>query len=125
MNTTDITGRDGFIGTKALVYAIACIQNLPRRWQEGSDMTDMALLARSLTTTEGLAQVAIGVESHMRVEIEMFPDLEHDDIDAARTLYEFHISKLRAQRSAWKLESDQSQHEAKALLLSVAELTSN
>lgn len=37
----NITGRDGYIITKALAYAIAHIQSLPFEKQERSDMMDM------------------------------------------------------------------------------------
>jgi hypothetical protein len=40
----DITGRDSYILAKALAYAVACIDSLPREKQEVSDRDDMAVL---------------------------------------------------------------------------------
>lgn len=69
---TDITGRDGDIQAKALVYGIAAIQALPREKQEWSDMNDMRTLARAWVDAESLALIAHGVERHMGVNVDMF-----------------------------------------------------
>ncbi len=38
---TDHTGRDAYIVTKAICYAIVSIDSLPQAWQEASDRDDM------------------------------------------------------------------------------------
>ncbi|MFG1399900.1 hypothetical protein [Roseixanthobacter pseudopolyaromaticivorans] len=60
----DITGRDGFIEGQAFVYAIACIQGLPPKKQERSNMADMARIVRATTSPEELALLVYGVEIH-------------------------------------------------------------
>ena len=45
---SDVTGRDRYILIKALVYAIAAIDNRPASQQERSDRDDMARLLASL-----------------------------------------------------------------------------
>jgi len=55
-----VTGRDGYVLIKALVYAIAFIDSLPEKQREVSDRDDMVALLNHLTpnpvTVEQLAQ---------------------------------------------------------------------
>lgn len=95
----DVTGRDDFVMAKSLVYSIACIQSLPVRYREDGDMLDMVRTARSKMDMETLARIAIGVERHVRIEIDMFPDLEPNAINAERIEYEMHISQHRKERA--------------------------
>ena len=46
-NTASVTGRDGFIITKALAYAITMIDSLPAEKQEWSDRQDMVAIMKS------------------------------------------------------------------------------
>lgn len=48
----NVTGRDGFIMTKALAYAITTIDCLPRDQQEGSDRDDMLDLLCAMVPDE-------------------------------------------------------------------------
>lgn len=50
-NIAGITGRDGAVSAKALVYAISTIQSLPVERQEWSDMCDMCAIARTIDPT--------------------------------------------------------------------------
>lgn len=44
---TSVTGRDGYITLKAMLYAIASIQSLPEENREYGDLQDMLLLVRA------------------------------------------------------------------------------
>ncbi|MBZ9939436.1 hypothetical protein LB518_24330 [Mesorhizobium sp. BR1-1-16] len=70
-----VTGRDGYVLAKALLYAIDAIQHLPREMQERSDMVDMCALARAVHGG-GLADALIFVEAHTGREIDLWPDDE-------------------------------------------------
>lgn len=75
--TASVTGRDGYITNKALLYAIAHIQSLPPELQEWSDMYDMCLLARARLGVHTFAQ-AIGVESHTGRPFTLWPEREEE-----------------------------------------------
>lgn len=67
---SQITGRDGYIVTKALAYAILAIDSLPRARQERSDRNDMLSLLISRVGPDGyLAHVLGNAEAHMEVEL--------------------------------------------------------
>lgn len=44
---SSVTGRDGYITLKAMLYAIACIQSLPEADREYGDLQDMRTLVRA------------------------------------------------------------------------------
>lgn len=50
--TTDVTGRDRHIITKALAYAIEAIDALPDRWQEKGDKADMKKLLEAMVPSD-------------------------------------------------------------------------
>ncbi|TCK31225.1 hypothetical protein EV667_1331 [Ancylobacter aquaticus] len=64
MSDTEISGRDWFVEGKALTYAIAYIQSLPKERQEWSDMQDMIRILRAKVSPETLALMAYDVEIH-------------------------------------------------------------
>jgi hypothetical protein len=72
-----ITGRDGYIMSQALVYAIGYIQNLPREKQEWSNMVDMCEIAR--TQFNGFLGVhAVSFYFHTGMRVDLFPDIEEN-----------------------------------------------
>lgn len=81
MTKTSITGRDGYIQTKALVYAIGQIQSLPDHKQEWSDMYDMCQLLRAHLGPAELASYAVGVEWHTGNPVNLFPE-DGEDLSA-------------------------------------------
>ena len=72
----NVTGRDDFIEAKALIYAIACIQNLPEERQEWSDMRDMCAIARTIQPGM-LGSLIYETQRHTGTVIDIWPD--HDD----------------------------------------------
>lgn len=78
----DITGRDGFILRKAVLYAISTIQVLPHERQEWSDLRDMKALARALLP--GLRErdfMADNVARHTGVRPDLTPGAEDEGDD--------------------------------------------
>lgn len=67
-----ITGRDGYILDKALIYAIAHIQSLPEHKRERSDMEDMCALAKA-SGSPFILQSLLGVEWHTGIKAELWP----------------------------------------------------
>jgi hypothetical protein len=55
----NVTGRDRYIITQALAYAIAVIDRLPPDWQESSDLADMKRLLEHLVPNGAKRQIAI------------------------------------------------------------------
>jgi hypothetical protein len=83
--TETITGRDGYIVQRALIYAIAHIQSLPLEAQEGSDMADMCAIARAHDAV-AMGMYAGHVSDHTGVTVELWPgEALHDcwDLDWA------------------------------------------
>jgi len=70
---TDVTGRDSYIVHKALAYAIATIQNLPKQRQEYSDMLDMCAL---LKANPAACIFILEAQNHMGVPINLDPEQE-------------------------------------------------
>jgi len=68
-----VTGRDGFIIGKALVYAVARIQSLPDEKQEWSDMSDMCAIARA-GDARGVGLLAAGVYEHTGALVDLWPN---------------------------------------------------
>ena len=67
MNKT-VTARDGYIINKALAYAIAWIDSLPKEQQEASDRCDMvAILISRIPSPRQRAVLASGVQCHTGV----------------------------------------------------------
>jgi hypothetical protein len=76
-STQSITGRDAYIMSQALVYAIGHIQNLPREKQEWSNMVDMCEIAR--TQFNGFLCVhAVSFYFHTGMRVDLFPDIEEN-----------------------------------------------
>lgn len=71
-----VTGRDGYIIGKALVYAIAQIQSLPARRQEFSDMCDMCALVRAIGVDPW---TVAGVQRHVDRTVDLNVDRERSD----------------------------------------------
>ena len=68
----DVTGRDSYIMTKGLAYAIAAIQSLPEHLREESDCDDMISLLCALVPDERVREhIAEGV----RADLGRRPDL--------------------------------------------------
>ena len=62
----NVTGRDGYIITKALAYAIEAISSLPAAWQENGDQNDMKRLLESLVPNDTQLQHLLrGVRAHL------------------------------------------------------------
>jgi hypothetical protein len=65
--TSDVTGRDGYIVCKALTYAIETIEALPKKWQEWSDKEDMITLLEAISpNADERAMMRTAVRSHMQ-----------------------------------------------------------
>lgn len=72
-----ITGRDGYIVCKALAYAIAYIQSLPKERQEYSDCCDMVeLLRHYMPDALSLTLLAKGVDAHTGTTPDLVGDIE-------------------------------------------------
>lgn len=72
-----VTGRDSYIQAKALIYAIAMIQSLPKDRQEWSDMRDMCAIARTIDPTS-LANLIYQTQRHTGITIDIWPDRDED-----------------------------------------------
>ena len=59
MTDENVTGRDRYIITQALAYAIAVIDRLPPDWQESSDLADMKRLLEHLVPNSAKRRIAI------------------------------------------------------------------
>ena len=70
---TSVTGRDGYIVTKALIYAIAHIQSLPEERQEFSDMLDMCSIALASSGAIFLPAHVSTVLNHTGVRVNLWP----------------------------------------------------
>lgn len=81
---TSITGRDGFIVNKALLYAIAHIQSLPEERQEWSDMRDMCAILKAYDSPFTLPTL-MNVEHHTGLVPNLWPEADEDlsDCDKA------------------------------------------
>ncbi|MCM2504106.1 hypothetical protein NDN16_10525 [Aureimonas altamirensis] len=75
--SNDITGRDGYIVTQALIYAIAHIQNLPEEDQEWANMRDMCRLVRA-STSPFIPQFMLSVKNHTGTLPNLWPEEEGD-----------------------------------------------
>lgn len=75
-----ITGRDGYITVKALVYAVACLQSLPDDRAEYSDMADMCEILHASDLPESLLDmILLSVEHHIQRDVDLFPSEGMDD----------------------------------------------
>lgn len=89
-----VTGRDGYIAAKALVYAIARIQSLPEEWQEYGDMLDMcSLVQESKLPQSMLDMIVYGVERHVQHEVDIYPS---EDMDKERAAMRARIDAMKA-----------------------------
>ena len=62
----NITGRDGFIPTKALAYAIIAIQIRPEEFREESDLNDMRSILAHLVPDEASREAKLSsARSHL------------------------------------------------------------
>lgn len=59
--TSSITGRDGYILTRALAYAISAITALPTYLQARSDLADMQALLRARCPVDGVRENFLAV----------------------------------------------------------------
>ncbi|MBD9493186.1 hypothetical protein [Ensifer sp. ENS01] len=107
-NIEGITGRDNAITAKALIYAIAAIQNLPPERQEWSDMRDMCAIARTIAPGS-LAKLIFETKSHTGTAIDIWPDSDADlderDIrekKAFKFALDTHVAELERQWAAFK-----------------------
>ncbi|NKJ97101.1 hypothetical protein GFM14_37360 [Rhizobium leguminosarum bv. viciae] len=98
-----ITGRDDYIQAQALIYAIACIQNLPQDRQEWSNMRDMCAIARTIAPGN-LAKWIFDTQRHTGTVIDIWPDHDEDLTDGERRekkAFKFalstHVSELERQ----------------------------
>lgn len=63
--------RDALVTFKALLYAIGCIQSLPKDQQERSDMVHMCAIARRFNAP--LSVMLWSVEHHIGHKIDLWP----------------------------------------------------
>lgn len=99
-----ITGRDGYIVRKALLYAVASIQNLPPEKQELSDMADMCRILRA-DIYPFAPHMVLSVEWHTGSRPDLWPEPEEyltpedraqrDEFNAATAAFK------EAQARAW------------------------
>lgn len=88
------TGRDGYITLKALVYAIAHIQSLPRDRQEYGDMLDMCdLVYENRLPQEMLDIIVYDVERHIQHEVNLYPS---DGMDKERAAMRARLDASKA-----------------------------
>jgi hypothetical protein len=126
-----LNGREGYIVMKALIYAVARIQSLPRDRQEYSDMIATCALVResapamfSSTAPERFASFVWEVESHVGHEIDLWPSEGGDGINGAYTDEELDtkeslralITAMEAQRAANPIELNAPQSEVVAFI---------
>ncbi|MFK4256446.1 hypothetical protein [Agrobacterium tumefaciens] len=76
-NIAGVTGRDGAVKAKALLYAISTIQSLPVERQERSDMCDMCAIARTIDPAS-LAKLIFDTQAHTGTKIDIWPDSDAD-----------------------------------------------
>jgi hypothetical protein len=82
VNTTiNITRRDDYIESQALVLAIGYIQSLPRKQQQWSNMNDMCKIARAKFYPTAIADHVATLYFSTSALITLFPDDEDDTID--------------------------------------------
>lgn len=94
----NITGRDDYIVSQALVYAMAQIQSLPPGKQERSNMCDMARLVRRITTPDWLVLIADGVRHHTGVDVEMWPGARTSEDEQERDAFTKRLAGFASQR---------------------------
>ncbi|RCW83461.1 hypothetical protein [Paracoccus lutimaris] len=95
-----VTGRDGYIVVKALIYAIARIQSLPEDRQEYSDMLDMCTVLHDLDFPQSmLDMIHSDVEHHMQREVDLYPG---EGMEAERKATRARIDAERARIDAMK-----------------------
>lgn len=75
--------RAHLVQTKALLYAVGCIQALPEAKQEYSDVLDMCEMVRELDDYH-IAHLLFPVEAHLGHKIDLWPDGFEDEADAVR-----------------------------------------
>ncbi|KRW96245.1 hypothetical protein [Paracoccus sp. MKU1] len=89
-----VTGRDGYIVAKALVYAIAHIQSLPEERQEYGDMLDMCDLVYKSGLPQSLIDMIVhDVERHVRQEVNLYP---LEGMDKERSAMRARIDAMKA-----------------------------
>jgi hypothetical protein len=98
MGSNSVTGRDGYITTQALIYAISHIQSLSEERQEFSNMCDMCAILRCNVTIEGLVSMAYLVEAHTGVSINIWPNDKSKKARAYSEKFESGVTSLRDQR---------------------------
>lgn len=69
---TPAISRGEYITFQALLYAIACIQNLPQDRQERNNMVDMCSIARRIADNN-IGLLLWNVEYHVGYEIDLWP----------------------------------------------------
>ncbi|MFA5538576.1 MAG: hypothetical protein WCZ72_09455 [Gemmobacter sp.] len=93
---TSITGCDGYITMKALLYAIATIQSLPEADREYGDMHHMCELARDMCQSDVavrlLAPAILEVARHTGHVPDLWPNDFGDDMEE---IYDLHDLALR------------------------------
>ena len=92
-NATSITGRDDYIISQALIYAIARIQSLPDKKQEWSNMCDMCAIARA-GDARGMGLLAAGVYAHTGVLVDLWPDPDEAGAPVWKADYDRTVEQL-------------------------------
>ncbi|WP_028713876.1 hypothetical protein [Paracoccus sp. J55] len=88
-----VTGRDGYIAVKALVYAIAHIQSLPEDRQEYRDMLDMCDLVYESGLSQSLIDMIVyDVERHVQHEVNLYPS---EGMDKERSAMRARIDAMK------------------------------
>lgn len=107
VSATSDAALDGNITLQALLYAVACIQNLPKDRQERSNMVAMCALARD---SDGpLPFLLWGVEHHVGHEIDLWPVHGGDGSNGEYTDAELNArDTVRAQIADWKRQFEAS-----------------
>lgn len=96
-----ITGRDGFIQTTALLYAIAHIQSLPLDRHRWNDMADMCRLFRHRMTHDGQFDVPVSAALTFAVQhgtgkvIDLWPDdVDTPEARVTKRVHHLHVKAL-------------------------------
>lgn len=94
------TGRDDYIMSQALIYAIAQIQSLPRDRQEFSNMCDMCAIARTINPGT-LALIIYETQRRTNTVIDLWPDNDDHNLrmqnerNAFLAVLDIHLQKVQ------------------------------
>lgn len=79
-----ITGRDSYITTQAMLYALGYIQSLPDERQEWSNMLDMCMIVRAQRSPLTIMHI-LNLERFHGFKINLWPE-EDEDLSEAEKL---------------------------------------